>query len=164
MGFTMAERKKIRAEYAKRYRKAKKAEKTKILNEYLELIGKGSRKYAIFILNREGKKQLRFIDGKNVNDVIRKTVEHFRYEGDDAFTALKKVYSYLNPLINCFYSAKKTVDKKTLPNGKVKKIFEKQLKTPYERLLEHPAVSQQDKKRAMKIKAALDIVALHEKL
>ena len=45
-----------------------------------------------------------------------------------------------------------------------KKIFEKQLKTPYERLLEHPAVSEQDKKRAMKIKAALDIVALREKL
>jgi len=389
MGFTMAERKKIRAEYAKRYRKAKKPEKTKILNEYLELLGKGNRKHAIFILNREGKKQLRFIGGKNVNvvitgnhrrkrvykkyyddevaavliklwkffryicgerlvpllranidvisrkrrfgitpeikeklstisrstverllaeerkkhklkgksttkkgmllksqiparrfwawnekqpgfceidtvshdgggkinshyawtltatdvalcwtearavknkaqkwtmeaaddiyrafpvpikgfdsdsggefinqyfkkyceerkinftrgrarhsndncfveqkngDVIRKTVEYFRYEGDDAFSALKKVYSYLNPLINYFYPTKKTIDKKTLPNGKVKKIFEKQLKTPYERLLEHPAVSEQDKKRAMKIKAALDIVALREKL
>ena len=70
MGFTMAERKKIRAEYAKRYRKAKKAEKTKILDKYLELIGKGNRKYAIFILNREGKKQLRFVEGKNVNVVI----------------------------------------------------------------------------------------------
>jgi len=389
MGFTMAERKKIRAEYAKRYRKAKKPEKTKILNDYLELLGKGNRKYAIFILNREGKKQLRFIGGKNVNvvttgnhrrkrvykkyyddevaaaliklwkffryvcgerlvpllranldaisrkrrfgitpeikeklstisrstverllagerkkhklkgksttkkgtllknqipvrrfwawndkqpgfceidtvshdgggeinshytwtltatdvalcwtearaiknkaqkwtmeaaddiyrafpvpikgfdsdsggefinqyfkkyceerkinftrgrarhsndncfveqkngDVIRKTVEYFRYEGDEAFSALKKVYSYLNPLINYFYPTKKTIDKKTLPNGKVKKIFEKQLKTPYERVLEHPAISEQDKKRAMKIKAALDIVALHEKL
>jgi len=389
MGFTMAERKKIRAEYAKRYRKAKKPEKTKILNDYLELLGKGNRKYAIFILNREGKKQLRFIGGKNVNvvttgnhrrkrvykkyyddevaaaliklwkffryvcgerlvpllranldaisrkrrfgitpeikeklstisrstverllagerkkhklkgksttkkgtllknqipvrrfwawndkqpgfceidtvshdgggeinshytwtltatdvalcwtearaiknkaqkwtmeaaddiyrafpvpikgfdsdsggefinqyfkkyceerkinftrgrarhsndncfveqkngDVIRKTVEYFRYEGDEAFAALKKVYSYLNPLINYFYPTKKTIDKKTLPNGKVKKIFEKQLKTPYERVLEHPAISEQDKKRAMKIKAALDIVALHEKL
>jgi len=389
MGFTMAERKKIRAEYAKRYRKAKKSEKTKILNEYLELLGKGNRKYAIFILNREEKKQLRFIGGKNINvvitgnhrrkrvykkyyddevaavliklwkffryvcgerlvpllranidvisrkrrfgitseikeklltisrstverllteerkkhklkgksttkkgtllknqipirrfwawdekqpgfceidtvshdgggeinshyawtltatdvalcwtevraiknkaqkwtmeaaddiyrafpvpirgfdsdsggefinqyfkkyceeheinftrgrarhsndncfveqkngDVIRKTVEHFRYEGDEAFAALKKVYSYLNPLINYFYPTKKTIDKKTLPNGKVKKIFEKQLKTPYERVLEHPAVSQQDKKRAMRIKATLDIVALHEKL
>jgi len=389
MGFTMAEKKKIRAEYATKYRKAKKTEKTKILDKYLELIGKGNRKYAIFILNREGKKQLRFIDGKNVNivitgnrrrkriykkyyddevasvliklwkffryicgerlvpllranidvisrkrqfgitpeikeklltisrstverllteerkkhklkgksttkkgtllknqipvrrfwawdekqpgfceidtvshdgggeinshyawtltatdvalcwtevraiknkaqkwtmeaaddiyrafpvpikgfdsdsggefinqyfkkyceerkinftrgrarhsndncfveqkngDVIRKTVEYFRYEGDEAFSALKKVYSYLNPLINYFYPTKKTVDKKTLPNGKVKKIFEKQLKTPYERLLEHPAVSEQDKKRAMRIKATLDIVALHEKL
>ena len=67
MGFTMAERKKIRVEYAAKYRKAKKTEKTKILDKYLELIGKGNRKYAIFILNREGKKQLRFIGGKNVN-------------------------------------------------------------------------------------------------
>ena len=42
MGFTMAERKKIRAEYAKRYRKAKKAEKTKILNEYLNCSAKAA--------------------------------------------------------------------------------------------------------------------------
>ena len=35
---------------------------------------------------------------------------------------------------------------------------------PYERLLEHSAVSEQDKKWAMRIKATLDIVALHEKL
>ena len=67
MGFTMAEKKKIRAEYAKRYRKAKKAEKTKILDEYLKLMGKGNRKYAIVTLNREGKKQLRLIDNKYVN-------------------------------------------------------------------------------------------------
>ena len=53
MGFTMAERKKIRAEYAAKYRKAPKAEKTKILDKYLELIGKGNRKYAIYTLNRE---------------------------------------------------------------------------------------------------------------
>jgi hypothetical protein len=389
MGFTMAEKKKLRAEYAKRYRKAKKAEKTEILNEYLKLLSLVNRKHAIYTLNREGKKQLRFIDGKNINviitshhrkkrvykkyyddevarvliklwkffryvcgerlvpmlranidilskkhhfkmsaevkkklatisrstverllteerkkhklkgksttkkgallknqipvrkfwawdekqpgfceidtvshdgggeinshyawslsatdvalcwteiralknkaqkwtveaadniyntfpvpirgfdsdsggefinlyfkkyceerkinftrgrarhsndncfveqkngDIVRKTVEYFRYEGDEAFIALKKVYSYLNPLINYFYPTKKTIDKKTLPNGKIKRIFEKQLKTPYERLLEHPAVSEQDKKRAMRIKATLDIVTLHEKL
>ena len=83
---------------------------------------------------------------------------------EEAYAALKKVYSYLNPLINYFYPTKKTIDKKTLPNGKVKKIFEKQLKTPYERLLEHPGVSEQDKKRAMRIKVTLDIITLHEKL
>ena len=38
MGFTMAEKNKIRAEYARRYRKAKKTEKTKILDEYLKLL------------------------------------------------------------------------------------------------------------------------------
>ena len=73
MGFTMAERRKIRAEYAKKYRKAKKAEKTKILNEYLELLGKGNRKYEIYALNREGKKQLRLLGGKYVNVTISST-------------------------------------------------------------------------------------------
>ena len=41
-------KKKIRAEYAAKYREAPKAEKTKILDKYLELIGKGNRKYAIY--------------------------------------------------------------------------------------------------------------------
>jgi hypothetical protein len=104
-----------------------------------------------------------FVEQKN-GDVIRKTVGYFRYEGDEAFEALKKAYSYLNPLINYFYPTKKTIGKKTLTNGKVKKIFEKQLKTPYERVLEHPDVSDENKKRVMRIRAALDIVALHEKL
>jgi len=389
MGFTMAERRKIRAEYAKKYRKAKKAEKTKILNEYLELLGKGNRKYEIFALNREGKKQLRLLGGKYANvkissshrkkrvykkyyddevaevliklwkffryicgerlvpllranldvicrkkrfcisaevknklatvsrstverlltaerkqhklkgrsttkkgsllknqipvrvfwrwdekqpgfceidtishdgggeinphyawtltatdvalcwtevralknkarkwtmeaandiykafpvqirgidsdggsefinhyfkqwceerritftrgranhsndncfveqkngDVVRKTVGCFRYEGDEALAAIEKVYAFLNPLINYFYPTKKCIDKITLPNGKVKRIYEKRLKTPYERVLEHSAVSDKDKNQVKKNKAFMDIVNLQENL
>jgi transposase InsO family protein len=388
MGFTMAEKKKIRAEYAKRYRKAKKTEKTKILNEYLKLAG-GNRKYAIVVLNQEGKKQLRLVNGKYVNvqitskirkkrvykryyddevaeiliklwkffryicgerlvpllranldtisrkrrfrmsaevkqklatisrstverllaverkkhklkgrsttkkgtllknqipvrvywawderkpgfcetdtvshdgggeissyyawsmavtdialgwtevralkniaqrwtleaaesvydsfpvpirgidsdsgsefinqyfkkwceqrritftrgraghsndncfveqkngDVIRKTVGYARFEGDEALAALEKVYSYLNPLINYFYPTKKLVAKERLANGKIKKVYEKQLKTPYERLLEHPDVSDTLKDKARLTKGSLDIVYLQEKL
>ena len=66
MVFTMAEKNKIRTEYAKLYRKAKKSEKTKILDEYLKLLGGGNRKYAIFSLNREGKKQFRLINSTYV--------------------------------------------------------------------------------------------------
>jgi hypothetical protein len=389
MGFTMAEKKKIRTEYAKRYRKAKKAEKTNILNEYLELIGGGNRKYAIVALNQEGKKQLRLIDGKYVNvqisskarkkrvypkyyddevsqiliklwkffrcicgerlvpllqvnldvisrkrrfrmnatvkqklktisrstverllteerkkhklkgksttkkgtllknqipvrvfwawderqpgfcetdtvshdgggiispyyawslavtdialawteiralknkaqkwtleaandiyntfpvpiqgidsdggsefinqyfkkwceehqvtftrgrshhsndncfveqkngDVIRKTVGYARFEGDDAYAALQKVYSYLNPLMNFFYPTKKLIAKERLPNAKIRKVYEKVLKTPYQRLLEHQAISDTLKDRARKIKNTLDIVHLQENL
>ena len=385
----MAEKRKIRAEFAKRYRKAAKREKTKILNEYLELLGKGNRKYEIHALNREGKKQLRFINGKNVNlvisssqrkkrvykkyyddevqrvlitlwkffrficgerlvpliranldvisrkrrfginaevkkklstisrstverllteerkkhklkgksttkkgtllknqipvrvfwrwdekqpgfceidtvshdgggeispyyawtlcvtdvglcwtevralknkaqrwtlqaaddiyrafpvplrgidsdgggefinqhfkkwceerritftrgrshhsndncfveqkngDIVRKTVGYFRFEGDEALTALEKVYSFLNPLINYFYPTKKCIDKKTLSNGKVKRIYEKQLKTPYERVLEHPDISDENKTNVKRIKGELDIVFLQENL
>jgi hypothetical protein len=394
MGFTMAEKNKIRTEYARRYRKAKKTEKTKILDEYLKLLGGGNRKYAIYALNREGKKQLRLINGKNVNvvissqvrrkrvyqkyyddevaqalfklwkffryicgerlvpllranldsisrkrrfrmspkvkqklstisratverllakerekhklkgksttkkgtllknqipvrvfwawdekqpgfceidtvshdgggeitpyyawtvtvtdvalawtevralknkarrwtlqaacdiyhafpipirgidsdgggefinqyfkkwcdehritftrgrshhsndnclrhlcrveqkngDVVRKTVGYARLEGDEILSALKKVYSYLNPLINYFYPTKKLIAKDKLPNGKIKKVYEKQLKTPYQRLLEHPAVSDTFKLKARKIKDGLDIVHLQENL
>ncbi|MDR1901987.1 MAG: hypothetical protein LBQ88_06885 [Treponema sp.] len=39
MGFTMAEKKKITERFAPRYRKANKAGKTRILDEYLELAG-----------------------------------------------------------------------------------------------------------------------------
>jgi hypothetical protein len=66
MGFTMAEKNKITAEFALRYRKAGKREKSRILDEFLTLIGSKSRKYAIFKLNRVGKTQLRVIDGKAV--------------------------------------------------------------------------------------------------
>jgi hypothetical protein len=67
MAFTMAEKNKIKTEYAKRYRKANKPEKTEILDNYLKLPGGGSRKHAVFTLNREGKKQPRLIGGKYAN-------------------------------------------------------------------------------------------------
>jgi len=82
------------AEYAGRYRKAKKADKTKILDEYLTLLGKGNRKYAILTLNREGKKQLRLIDGSYVNVKItgaprRKREYQKYYDGEVAATVIK---------------------------------------------------------------------------
>ena len=67
MGFTMAEKKKIAAQFASRYRKAGKKEKSRILDEYLALSGSKSRKYAIFKLNHIGKTQLRMLDGQTVN-------------------------------------------------------------------------------------------------
>ncbi|MDR2742791.1 MAG: hypothetical protein LBB98_11660, partial [Treponema sp.] len=70
MGFTMAEKKKIAAQFASRYRNAGKSEKSRILDEYLALCGSKSRKYAIFKLNRVGKKQLRTLDGQTVTVVI----------------------------------------------------------------------------------------------
>ena len=86
-----------------------------------------------------------------------------RAEGDEVFSALQKVYSYLNPLINYFYPAKKLIAKQKLPNGKMKKIYQKELKTPYQRLLEHPDVYDIYKQKARKIKDSLNIVYLQEK-
>jgi hypothetical protein len=67
MRFTMAEKKKIAAQFAPRYRHAGKGEKSRILDEYLALSGATSRKYAIFKLNRIGKALLRTLDGQAVS-------------------------------------------------------------------------------------------------
>jgi hypothetical protein len=104
-----------------------------------------------------------FVEQKN-GDVVRKTVGYARFEGDEILAALEKVYSYLNPLTNYFYPTKKLIAKETLPNGKQKKVYEKHLKTPYERVLEHPDISDSLKSRAKKIKEGLDIVFLQESL
>jgi hypothetical protein len=71
----MEERKKIAVEFAPHYRKARKYEKSRILDGYLALSGSKSRKYAIFKLNRIGKTQLRLLDGQTVTV---KTVEKCR--------------------------------------------------------------------------------------
>jgi hypothetical protein len=104
-----------------------------------------------------------FVEQKN-GDVVRKTVGYARFEGDEALSALRNVYSCLNPLINYFYPTKKLVAKDKLPNGKIKKVYEKQLKTPCQRLLEHNDVSDTLKERARLIKKNLDIVRLQESL
>ena len=139
MGFTMAEKNKIREEYAKRYRKAKKPEKTRILDEYLKLLGgKGNRKYAIYTLNREGKKQLRLIDGKSVNVIISSTIRKKRvyekYYNEEVAEVLIKLWKFFRyicgermvPLlrsnsknerimINCLYGEGKIRDISRLP-------------------------------------------------
>ena len=94
-----------------------------------------------------------FVEQKN-GDVVRKTVGYARFQGDVVFAAGQKVYSYLNPLINYFYLTKKLIAKEKQPNGKMKKIYQKELKMPYQRLLEHSDVSDIYKQKARKIKEA----------
>jgi len=68
-----------------------------------------------------------FVEQKN-GDVIRKIVEYFRHEGDDAFSALKKVYSYFNLLINYLYPTKKTLSRKHFLMEKLRKYLRNSLK------------------------------------
>jgi hypothetical protein len=50
------------------------------------------------------------------------------------------VYQYLNPLLNYFYPALRLAAKEKLPSGRYKKIYEKELKPPYKRLLDSPGI------------------------
>jgi transposase InsO family protein len=104
-----------------------------------------------------------FVEQKN-GGIVRKTAGYSRFEGGETLAALKKVYSFLNPLVNYFYPAKKCIGKKTLANGKVKRVCETKLKTPFERVLEHSLVSEEHKTKAKKIKEKPGIATLQENL
>jgi hypothetical protein len=104
-----------------------------------------------------------FVEQKN-GDVVRKTAGYARFEGEEVYAAPAKVYRFLCPLLNYFYPSKKLIAKKRLPNGRVKKIYEKELKTPFQRLREDPEIAKVYQERAVQTKAALDIVVLQDSL
>jgi uncharacterized protein YuzB (UPF0349 family) len=85
-----------------------------------------------------------FVEQKN-GDVVRKTVGYTRFEGETAQKALADVYRYLTPLLNYWYPTLRLIAKEKLPSGRYKKIYEKQAKTPYQRIIESPAVSDECK-------------------
>jgi hypothetical protein len=103
-----------------------------------------------------------FVEQKN-GDAVRKTVGYARFEGDEPLAALREVYRYLCPLLNYFYPTKKLIGKEVLPSGRVKRIYDKDLKTPFQRLMEHEDVLDEHKTKAEQVKASWDIVELHDR-
>ena len=102
-----------------------------------------------------------YVEQKN-GDIVRKTVGYGRFQGDEALAALGAVYAVMNPLYNFFYPNLKCVDKKQA-GQKTRRIYEKEAKTPYQRVMENTEVSESCKQRREK-KAALDVVSLQRKL
>jgi len=100
-----------------------------------------------------------FVEQKN-GDVVRKTIGYARFEGQDALNALNDVYRYLNPLLNYWYPTLRLIAKEKLPSGRYKKIYEKEAKTPYQRLMESPDVSEECKKELHRRKELLNPVEL----
>jgi hypothetical protein len=104
-----------------------------------------------------------FVEQKN-GDVVRKTVGYARFEGQNAVNALAEVYRYLNPLLNYFYPTLRLAAKEKLPSGRYKKIYEKEPKPPYQRLLESPDISDERKYELNRRKNVLNPVKLKHAL
>jgi hypothetical protein len=102
MGLSMTSRKELARETAPRYRaeKVRKAKK-KILDDFVQHTG-WNRKYAITVLNSEGKEKLKWIDGKLVKlKVAHKTKQkrkRERYYGDDVAEALTTLWNYFHQM------------------------------------------------------------------
>jgi hypothetical protein len=104
-----------------------------------------------------------FVEQKN-GDVVRKTVGYARFEGEEAHKALADVYQALSPLLNYWYPTLQLVAKERLPSGRYKKIYAKNPKTPYQRLLESADVSEESKAELRSRRALQNPIALKHAL
>ena len=94
MGLTMEHKKAITDEMAKRYKKASKKQKGRILDELVELT-KYNRKYASWVLSNSGKEIFTRIDGELVRVKVGKAKKH-RYKprkyDERVLEALKEIW------------------------------------------------------------------------
>jgi hypothetical protein len=69
------------------------------------------------------------------NAFVRNYVGYWRYDTREELDALNRVYRSLCPLVNFFIPNKKLL-RKTRAGSKIIKVYDKTLKTPYQRLME----------------------------
>jgi hypothetical protein len=78
--------------------------------------------------------------------IVRKWIGYMRFDCKEAVATLNDVYAVLNPYLNHFIASRRLIEKSEV-NGKWKKKYEKVAKTPYQRVMEHPKISKEVKKR-----------------
>ena len=92
--------------------------------------------------------------------ILRKTLGYGRFQGEDALSPLSAV---MNPRYTFFYLNLKCID--TMQVGqKSRRVYEKEAKTPYRRVMESPDVSDESTQTLAEKKASLNVVSLQRKL
>jgi hypothetical protein len=97
-------------------------------------------------------------------DAVRKTVGYFRFDTPAECAALAEVYQFLCPLYNYWYPSFKLVSKEKQADGRYKKVYEKAPRTPWERLMESPDISEESKAELRRRRALYNPVELNRKL
>ena len=78
--------------------------------------------------------------------VIRKHVGYIRLDCRETMDALNAVYDALTPYLMHFVAVRRTVEKEKV-QSKYRRTYEKKAKTPYTRIMNHPAVAESVKER-----------------
>jgi hypothetical protein len=104
-----------------------------------------------------------FAEQKNF-DVVRKNVGYFRFDTPKEADALGEVYRFLCPLNNYFLPSFKLLTKEKQADGRYKKVYEKTPKTPYQRLMESPHVSDESKEELKRRKGLYNPLRLNDGL
>jgi hypothetical protein len=94
-------------------------------------------------------------------DAVRKTVGYFRFDTANECAALAEVYRWLCPLYNYWIPSFRLVSKEKQPDGRYKKVYEKEPRAPFQRLIESTDVSSECKAELKRRRAQQNPVELN---
>jgi hypothetical protein len=97
-------------------------------------------------------------------DAVRKTVGYFRFDTKEECAALAEVYRWLCPLNNYWMPSFRLITKEKQDDGRYRKVYEKQPRTPYERLIESSNVSEESKEELKRRREGQNPVELNCRL
>lgn len=113
--------------------------------------------------SRPGKKNDNMYVEERNGHVIRKHVGYIRLDCPEAVDALNLLYDVLTPYLLHFVTVRRTLEKEKV-QSKYKRTYEKIPKTPYQRILEHPAIEESIKERLRTEHAALNPLVLKREI
>lgn len=103
-----------------------------------------------------------YVEERN-GHVIRKTVGYIRLDCPETVDALNLLYDVLTPYLMHFVAVRRTLEKEKV-QSKYRRTYEKIAKTPYQRILEHPAVEKLIKERLRQEHARLNPLILKREI
>jgi len=103
-----------------------------------------------------------YVEERN-GHVIRKTVGYIRLDCREAVDALNDLYDVLTPYLMHFVAVRRTLEKEKIQSN-YRRTYEKVPKTPYQRILEHPAIEDSVKEKLREEHATLNPLVLKREM
>lgn len=98
-----------------------------------------------------------YIEERN-GHIVRKFVGYMRLDAFETVAAVNELYDVLSPYLNHFVAVRKCLKKERVGSRYIR-VYDT-AKTPYKRVMEHPAVSQKEKDKLQTIHDALNLFDL----